>query len=78
MSTKQAVMAIIDRLPESVTVPEIMKAIAHNPSLPDVVEQSFSLDELTDDEWAAFAVQGFRDELAGPAPELQTVSAKLA
>jgi hypothetical protein len=63
VSSKEAAIAIIERLPDSATIPEIIKAIAHNPSLSEPMDSTYSLDELTEDEWAAFVARGLGDEL---------------
>jgi hypothetical protein len=79
MSSKQAAIELIEHLPDDVTWPEILTALqdhsaaaAPTPERPPPSTDEYTLDELTDDEWALFVAQGLADELSDPREDVYT------
>lgn len=83
MSTKEAVIEMIRQLPDDVTLHDILAALANRPvaaprteqhSVPDSdADLDYTLDELTDDEWALFVARGLAAELSDPRDDLYTL-----
>jgi hypothetical protein len=65
VSPKQAIINLIQQLPDDVTVEGILAALRehYSPGAPLAEEADWSAEELTEDEWRQFVAHGLRDEL---------------
>jgi hypothetical protein len=68
MSRKDAIIDLIRRLPDDVTIQGIISALQHHFSA--VEEPDWSADELTEDEWRQFVAYCLRDELNDPREDI--------
>jgi hypothetical protein len=76
MSNKQAIINLIQQLPDDVTVEGILAALRKHyaPGAPLAEGSDWSAEELTEDEWRQLVAYGLRDELNDPREDIYSES----
>jgi hypothetical protein len=69
MSTKEAAIDLIRRLPDNVSLSEILGHLRRQFGFQ---AEEWPADELTDDEWRRFVFHGLRNELADEREDIYT------